>query len=239
MFFKNYAKIILFIISIYFGGLVMASPFEDALTAVARKDYTSAFNIWLQLAEQGNPSAQNNIGYMFQRGEGVNTSPKDAFKWWRLAAESGLADAQNNLGNCYTYGFGVAENLTEAFKWYQLAANQGYAMAQSNMGASYGTGSGVSQNWVESTKWYRLSADQGEALGQSNLGVAYANGQGIAQNFVEAYKWYTLATITFSKNNDRVGLDRAIENRSMLSRYMSKIQINKGLELAAKWKPVN
>ena len=43
------------------------------------------------LAEKGDARAQNNLGAMYARGEGVE---KEAVKWYRNAGEQGHADGQ-------------------------------------------------------------------------------------------------------------------------------------------------
>ena len=85
---------------------------EDAAEAVR----------WYRLAaEQGDATAQFNLGVMYANGEAV--------RWYRLAAEQGYAAAQFNLGVMYANGEGVPEDDAEAVRWYRLAAEQGYATA--------------------------------------------------------------------------------------------------------------
>lgn len=47
------------------------SQLDSALAAAQKKDYASALGIWRQLAEQGNPIAQYNLGFMYDNGLGV------------------------------------------------------------------------------------------------------------------------------------------------------------------------
>lgn len=215
------------------GISVMATQLDDALNAAKKGEFELAYKIFLPLAEQGNSAAQNFIGYMFQRGDGVQRNDIQAAKWWRLAAENGLADAQNNLGVIFAEGKGVIQSDVESAKWYRLAADQGYAVAQSNMGAIYGQGLGVKQDWVESTKWYRMAAERGDPLGQANLGVAYANAQGVKRDFVQAYAWYTLAIENFPKV-DHFGRDRALKNRMVIEKLMTSDEIAKAKLMIAK-----
>jgi TPR repeat protein len=54
---------------------------------------------WYRLAgEQGNASAQTNLGFMYDKGYGVPKDDAEAVRWYRLAAEQGYASAQFNLG---------------------------------------------------------------------------------------------------------------------------------------------
>jgi TPR repeat protein len=96
--------------------------------------YTTALREWKPLAEQGNISAQYNLGQLYIRGSGVPQNDETALKWYRLAAEQRDADAQYSLGVMYDEGQGVPQNKKTAVKWYRLAAEQGYASAQHNLG---------------------------------------------------------------------------------------------------------
>ena len=80
-------------------------------------------------AEQGDASAQVNLGVMYADGEGVPQDYSEAVRWYRLAAEQGDADAQFNLGIMYANGEGVPQDYSEAMRWFQLAAEQGDASA--------------------------------------------------------------------------------------------------------------
>ena len=96
-----------------------AGSFEDGLAAYERGDYETALREFRPLAEQGDASAQFNLGVIYSNGLGV---PQDSVKWFRLAAEQGLTDAQFRLGTMYTLGWGVPTNKVRAYKWYSLAA---------------------------------------------------------------------------------------------------------------------
>jgi TPR repeat protein len=142
---------------------VSAGVWDDALAAHARGDYAEAVRLFRPLAEQGDASAQYNLGFMYNNGEGVPQDYVEAVKWYRMAAEQDHADAQYNLGLMYDNGQGVPQDYAEAVKWYRMAAEQGYATAQSNLGVMYATGSGVPQDDVLAHMWFNLAAAQGHA----------------------------------------------------------------------------
>ena len=54
-----------------FSSFVVADDLQDGLDAVQRKDYKTAYKLWLPLAEQGDATAQNNLGSMYEKGQGV------------------------------------------------------------------------------------------------------------------------------------------------------------------------
>ena len=144
-------------------------------------------------AEQGYATAQCNLGYCYQYGQGVDKDETEAVKWYRKAAEQGYATAQCNLGYCYKYGHGVDKDETEAVKWYRKAAEQSYARAQCNLGYCYDHGQGVDKDETEAVKWYRKAAEQGYARAQFILGCCYRDGNGVYKNDNEAIKWYIKA----------------------------------------------
>ena len=63
---------------------------------------------WRQAAEQGDASAQNNLGFAYATGEGVPQDDAEAVRWFRLAAEQSHAGAQYSLGVIYGAGEGAA-----------------------------------------------------------------------------------------------------------------------------------
>ena len=148
----------------------------------SNKDYAQALKLYRELSEQGNASAQNSLGWMYESGEGVEKNYSEAVKWFRKSADQGNADAQYSLGWMYQYGFGVEKNYSEALKWYRKSADQGNARAQRSMGHMYYNGDGVEKNNSEAVKWYRKSADQGDAIAQFFLGSMYFSNENQTQN---------------------------------------------------------
>lgn len=61
------------------------------------QDYGEAVKWYRQSAEQGNASAQHNLGVMYDNGKGVSRDYDEAVKWYTLAAEQGNAKAKERL----------------------------------------------------------------------------------------------------------------------------------------------
>ncbi|MCP4382511.1 MAG: sel1 repeat family protein [Hyphomicrobiales bacterium] len=175
-----------FVSIVVLGGAAMAGPFEDGLAAYRSGDYATALKLWRPLAEQGNASAQFNLGLMYGKGESVPQDYARAAKWFGRAAEQDDARAQTNLGLIYANGEGVPEDYAKAAKWFRLAAEQGDARAQANLGLIYDHGDGVPQDYAEAVRWYRLAAEQGDPDAQLRLGVMYNKGEGVPQDFAAA-----------------------------------------------------
>ena len=125
----------------------------------------SEFDDMKAAAEQGNASAQYNLGVMYGNGIGTQQDYKDAVKWYKAAAEQGDAEAQHNLGVMYDEGKGTPQDDKEAIKWYKAAAEQRIVEAQYNLALMYGNGEGVPQDYRAAHMWFNLLASFGNKDG--------------------------------------------------------------------------
>ncbi|OCG00893.1 SEL1-like repeat protein [Gilliamella sp. wkB112] len=57
------------------------------------EDFTQAFNIFKELAQQGDVESQSWLGYLYLNGEGVAKDIEQANYWYKLAAEQGNEEA--------------------------------------------------------------------------------------------------------------------------------------------------
>jgi TPR repeat protein len=137
-------------------GVAIAGPLEDGEAAYRQGDYASAMRLLRPLAGQGNAAAQNSLGVMYAKGQGVPQDYAQALIWYREAADQGNADAQNSLGFVYAAGQGVAQDYAQAVMWWRKAADQGNAKAQSNLGEMYANGWGVPQDYAQAYMWFNL-----------------------------------------------------------------------------------
>ena len=100
---KNLTRTICLTLVILLGttGTSWGADYQKGVAAAQSGDFATALREWKPLAEQGDASAQFNLGLMYYDGEGVPQNYKTAVKWYSLAAEQGYADAQFNLGLMY------------------------------------------------------------------------------------------------------------------------------------------
>jgi len=82
-------------------------------------NYATALKVWLPLAEAGDPAAQNYVGEIYEKGQGVQPDYQAAALWYRRAADKGYSRAAINLGNLYEHGLGVPKDKNQAFNWYR------------------------------------------------------------------------------------------------------------------------
>lgn len=126
-------------------------------------DITAAeLNHLAQIAEQGNPVAQNGLGVAYYYGCVVERDRAVAARWSRLAAEQGYIPAQVRLGQMLVDGDGVPRDQESAVEWFRLAAEQGNPLAQAKLGVFYMLGTGVPEDFVIAHKWLNLAGAQGD-----------------------------------------------------------------------------
>ena len=149
------------------------------------QDYAEAVKWYRLAADQGNASAQNNLGFMYERPGRAAGLRRGAEV---VSPRGGPGIAWRRTISAYVrQGQGVPQDEAEAVKWFRLAADQGDAPAQLNLGTIYANGEGVPQDYPEALKRYRLAADQGLPYAQFNLGNMYNDGRGVPQDYVRAH----------------------------------------------------
>jgi TPR repeat protein len=163
-----------------------------------KKNYSAALTwAWLGTVN-GNSTAMNNLGTLYEHGFGVQKDIGKAIEFYRLSADKGNAQAQNNLALKYRFGPGVKMDNGEAMKLFRLSADQNNPYAQFHLGeifeqGKYPDGELKSTDLVESEKWYRLSANNGFKDAQYRLAQFYDNGIGVKKDMALAIEWYKKA----------------------------------------------
>lgn len=144
-------------------------------------------------AKLGSQTAQLELAFKYQKGDGVVQDDERAIHWLTVAAERGHARAQFELGTIYENGRGVPADFKLAASWYGMAARQGQVQAQHNLGDLYQTGRGVRRDDARAVRWYRKAAEQGHMWAQNKLGVRYQQGRGVEKDDAQAAYWYSRA----------------------------------------------
>jgi Caspase domain/Sel1 repeat len=172
---------------------VMRFVFEAGRVANARKDYTEARRLWEQAAAAGYVMAMNNIGGMYEGGEGVPQNYAEAVRWYSKAADAGEPIAMIDLGWQYETGHGVAKDLARARQLYETAGKAGVPAGTNNLGLLYLSGKGVKRDYAEAQRLFEQAAAMGLAAAMNNLGIIYKDGDGVPRNITTARQWYEKA----------------------------------------------
>src|SRR6266567_2745937 len=103
-------RILLFFVLILLAASIAYADINEAYSALGKGNYSQAFSMFKNYAEQGDAEAQYALGLLYYDGKGVNQDFQQSAKWIRKAAEQELADAQLALGNFYFDGEGVKQD---------------------------------------------------------------------------------------------------------------------------------
>lgn len=176
----------------------------------------SAIDVYLSVAMAGDPVAQYEMGYVYDRGPTLTRDVVKAADWYRKAADQGYAPAEFNLGYMYVNGLilpddqvntaaernpsaissrerSIHQDYPKALVWFSRAAAQDNPKAEYYMGMFYQHGHAVKQDDQKAFYWYEKAARHDVAYAEWNLAYLYEKGLGVKQNTEEALKWYTKA----------------------------------------------
>jgi TPR repeat protein len=189
----------------------------------------------LARAQAGDASAQYQVGWAYEIGDGVLKDFTQSSIWFRKAAEQGSVDAQALLCAHYVDGSGVPKDSVQAAIWCRKAAEQGDAFAQFDLGSAYETGDGVPQDHALAASWYHKAADQGYTDAQFNLGRLYYLGTGVRKDYGEAYFYFSLASAGRSYENAEARRAKAQQSRDLAATKLTKRQLSQQQDRAAEW----
>jgi TPR repeat protein len=99
-------------------------------------DCAEARRWYRKAVDQGNALAQDELGLVYSRGEGVSGDDAEALRWYRKAADQNFAPAQRELGLSYFRGQAIPRDDAEALRWFRKAAGQGDRLAQARLAVS-------------------------------------------------------------------------------------------------------
>ena len=105
----------------------VASDVSDAINAMRAGDYAEAYCVLKPYAEEGDPEAQYNIGWMYLNGYGLMMNDQRALEWWERASDQGHLDATFSIAMLYSLGEGrVQKDMGKALDYYLMAVEGGH-----------------------------------------------------------------------------------------------------------------
>ena len=146
-------------------------------------------------ADAGFAKAQNNLGALYDGGDGgLGVDHGAAAFWYEKAAAQGNASALNNLGILHEDGLvpghdGTGPDVAKAKELYARAATLGHAHALNNLGYLCT----VSDQHEEAASHFRAASAKGHAEATHNLATLHENGLGVRRDLREAAALYLVA----------------------------------------------
>jgi len=161
--------LVTFLVLVGFESTAQAD-YYDGLKAYKAKDYQTAYDIWLPLAEAGNAGAQHGVGevsmmsayradlsdrLIIRSHKGLSKQEllREAETWLKRSAEQAHVDAQYALARMYQYGSLGYPEFKKAVLWYRRAANQGLTGAMIYLAGMIGDRRYVDYDIMEAAKW--------------------------------------------------------------------------------------
>ena len=143
--------------------------FQQGVAAYDDGRFTDAYEIWLPLAQNGNLTAQRNVGHMLRRGLGVTQNYNRALRFYKKAARAGLVGAQVNLASMYGEGLGTKQSFKQAAYWYAKAAKAGHPHGQYELAKLAEAGLGTRQNIELAKQLYTWASEAGHSQASERL----------------------------------------------------------------------
>lgn len=173
-------------------------------------DADQAARLFRLVAQNGDCTAQVQLGILYAVGCGVRHYPEEAVRWYRKAAEQGYSEGVFRLGNSYAEGRGVRRDFAEAIRWYRQTNHPG---ALQNLGFMHARALGVGRNLDEAARYYSRSLVDCKEWGWPDdgivdldrwsigpheevyreIGLAYLRYEGVPRAAEEAAVWLGLA----------------------------------------------
>lgn len=123
------------------------------------EDYENAVRYYQMAVDAGDNDGLCNMGYCYEKGQGVVLSFKKAVQFYEQAVNQGSVRGCKMLANCYLEGIGVEKDANKALELYLKAANAGDAQAMYLIGSLYEEGEeGIKKDLKEAKKWYKKAA---------------------------------------------------------------------------------
>jgi TPR repeat protein len=155
-----------------FGCAAPESPqtaYNRGVEAYRVNDYAKARVHWTNASVAGDPSAENNLGYLLYYGLGGDADASRAVLLWEKAAYAGHPEAQWHLGHAFEDGTAVPRSNVHAYAWYRCAAAN--AASAATVDAEIAADARMSLEKLLS----KLSSDE------------FAQGEVLAKQYIEKY----------------------------------------------------
>lgn len=153
-------------------------------------NYAKAMGSYQQAADRHDPTAQYNLGLIYENGKGFAVDYAKAKDFYSQAAAQGHRGAMVQLAGILFNGYAGERNALQAFDWYKKSAALGDPTALYYLGLLSETGVATSVNYPDAVNYYQQSAAKGNAKAMLALARMYQFGLGVARDNEKMLKFY-------------------------------------------------
>ncbi len=136
------------------------------------EEYKKAFLIYKKLAAEGSVPSQVFLGWMYQKGLGVEKDFEKSFFYYKHAAKLGSSEAQFYLAKLYA----KQGDFEETKIWYLKAAENKYSPALFRLGWIYDIGRGVTSDKERALQYYERASNLGHIFAKKYLAILLMKG---------------------------------------------------------------
>lgn len=174
--------------------------FNIALESYNSGDYKTAYEIWKDLADKGDASAQFKMGYLYRNGRGIEINKAKAIEWYRKSACQGYVDDNLNAASYLAVILYENKQYEEYEFWMLKAAENGgildlYAVARMYHNFTrmyYNDKEKVEINIQKAMYYYEKAADQNLTSAYYHLGNLYKEEPGF-KDLKKSLFWFLKA----------------------------------------------
>ena len=105
---------------------------ESGIEAYEKGDYQKAVELFKKACDSGEAKGCNNLGVLYEDGQGVKQDYQKAAQLYQKACDSGEANGCYNLGVSYNNGRGVKQDFFTAKQYYGKACDLGLQLGCDN-----------------------------------------------------------------------------------------------------------
>lgn len=171
--------------------------YDFALASVAAEngsaDADRAIALLEAAATSGFPRALLQLGYVYQRGQGVDPDANRAVRYFQQAGEAGVPAALIQLGIAYRNGEGVDVDGPRAIDYFERAVAAGSTAALVQLGITYRDGRGVEPDAARAIDYFEQAAEAGVGAALTQLGITYRDGRGVEADAGRAFRYFEQA----------------------------------------------
>ena len=189
------------------------------------EDYGKAIEWYRKSAEEGYDRGIRNVGWCYDKGEGVEKNIDIAMEWYLKAYEMHgdyAGWAANDIGLLYD---NEIKDYKKAIEWYQRGVELGNDYSMKNLGIMYLYGTGVEKDMSKAMEWCRKAYEMhGDCAGNAAnaIGVLYHNE---IKDYKKAIEWY--------QRGAELGSDFSMKNLGVMYEYGNGVE--KNTDTAIEW----
>tara|TARA_B110000908_G_C10185482_1_gene417779 strand:+ start:215 stop:1201 length:987 start_codon:yes stop_codon:yes gene_type:complete len=199
-----------------------ADRFEEAKAILSSPNQLKALELFIKLANDGDPEAFYYLGRAYRHGIGLAKNESLGFDLYQISAELGGVTARDLLLIDIMWTYIGEDDFQRSLNLSRLLIKNGNDEGIYHLGYHYFKGYGVMKNHKEALKLFRQIINDGNA--QRHVGDIYAEGKGVLQSNIHAHMWYNIGS-----SNNNFGSDR---DRDAIALKMSPTDVAKAQAMA-------